>query len=56
MQMQVRADHGSECVRQMQGQMHVHVPDLSDPVPVLAHFFHPLLSVAGEALAISVIE
>ncbi|GAA0615751.1 hypothetical protein GCM10010394_52200 [Streptomyces crystallinus] len=36
---QVRGDHGSECPLLMQGQMHVHVPDLSNPVVIVAHFF-----------------
>jgi hypothetical protein len=40
----------------MQGQMHVHAPDLSDPVPVLAHFFLPTVSWLSVSLLISVIE
>jgi hypothetical protein len=40
----------------MQGQMHVHAPDLSDPVPVLAHFFHQSLSSPSQGRLISVIE
>ncbi|TRO61730.1 hypothetical protein E4K73_25845 [Streptomyces sp. IB201691-2A2] len=37
-------DHRSECVRQMQGQMHVHVPELDLPIPLLGHFFRDLLA------------
>ncbi|TLS42129.1 hypothetical protein FE633_32670 [Streptomyces montanus] len=52
-----RGDHGSECAEQMQGQMHVHVPQLDLPVPLLAHIFRRLLAVflplAGLLLASS---
>jgi hypothetical protein len=34
----------------MQGQMHVHAPDLSDPVPVLAHFFLQAVPQLSESL------
>jgi hypothetical protein len=40
----------------MQGQMHVHAPDLSDPVPVLGHFFLRAVSWLSGSLLISVIE
>nr|BAV57469.1 hypothetical protein [Streptomyces sp. SANK 60404] len=38
---QVRGVHGSEWDHLMQGQMHVHAPDLSTHVPVAGHIFHP---------------
>ncbi|WP_424863371.1 hypothetical protein [Streptomyces sp. MMS24-I29] len=53
---QVRDGHRSECAEQMQGQMHVHAPDLSDPVPVLGHFFLRGFSQLYEALPVCVIE
>lgn len=39
----------------MQGQMHVHAPDLSDPVTVLAHFFLRILTdfFYGEAKSVT---
>jgi hypothetical protein len=40
----------------MQGQMHVHAPDLSEPVPVLGHFFLRVFSQLSGRLLISVIE
>ncbi|MFE7430852.1 hypothetical protein ACF1FX_13835 [Streptomyces sp. NPDC014646] len=52
----MRDGHRSECAEQMQGQMHVHAPDLSDPVPVLGHFFLRGFSQLYEALPVCVIE
>jgi len=36
--------------------MHVHAPDLSTPVPILAHFFRESLPDSPRRLLISVIE
>jgi len=40
----------------MQGQMHVHAPDLPGTVPVRTHFFRFIVLELSESLAISVIE
>jgi hypothetical protein len=40
----------------MQGQMHVHAPDLPDTVVVLGHFFPRSVSELSGRLPISVIE
>ncbi|TQE18935.1 hypothetical protein Sipo8835_03680 [Streptomyces ipomoeae] len=40
----VARDHGFRCVQQMQGQMHVHAPEMDPTVPLPGHFFRPLVA------------
>ncbi|MGW2842356.1 hypothetical protein ACWCWD_31765 [Streptomyces sp. NPDC001493] len=52
----MRKSHASECLEQMQGQMHVHAPDLPGTVVVPEYFFRAAFFMAPASLPLSVTE